>query len=77
MNDFGDIFPDVETARFVVRRYVYAVFDAYVWWLGKKDPMPWEEFEALSKTVALATADAILRSHEKSEQFRKAETPEA
>ena len=77
MNDFGDIFPDVETARFVVRRYVYAVFDAYVWWLGKKDPMPWEEFEALSKSVALATADAILRSYQKSEQFRKAEPPEA
>ena len=70
MTDFGEIFPDTETARFVIRRYVYMFFDAYIWWLGKKDPMPWEEFEALSKSVTKATADAILQSFQKSEHFR-------
>ena len=76
MNDFGDIFPDVETARFVIRRYVYAFFDGYIWWLEKKDPMPWEEFEALSKSFNRATADAILRSYEKSDRFHSPEPPE-
>ena len=71
MTDFGDIFPDTETARFVIQRYVYAFFDAYIWWLGKKDPMPWEDFEALSKSVAKATADGVLRSFKKSEEFRR------
>ena len=70
MTDFGDIFPDVETARFVIRRYVYMIFDGYIWWLKKSDPMPWEEFEALSTSVTKATAQAILRSFEKSEQYR-------
>ena len=70
MTDFGDIFPDAETARFVIRRYVYAFFDGYIWWLKKKDPMPWEEFEALSKSVTRATAQAILASFDKSEQYR-------
>ena len=70
MTDFGDIFPDTETARFVIRRYVYMFFDGYIWWLKKSDPMPWEEFEALSKSVTKATAQAILRSFEKSEQYR-------
>lgn len=69
MTDFGDIFPDTETARFVIQRYVYAFFDAYVWWLGKKEPMTWEEFESLSKSVAKATADGILRSFAKSNAF--------
>ena len=71
MTDFGDIFPDTETARFVIRRYVYAFFDAYIWWLGKKDPMSWEKFEALSKSIAMATADGILRSFKKSQAFQK------
>ena len=33
--------------------------------------MPWEEFEALSKSIAMATADGILRSFEKSKTFQK------
>ena len=70
MTDFGDIFPDTETARFVIRRYVYMFFDAYIWWLRKKDPMSWEEFEKLSKSITQATADAILRSFEKSKGYR-------
>ena len=70
MTDFGDIFPDTETARFVIRRYVYMFFDGYIWWLNRPDPMPWEAFEALSKSVARATADAILRSFEKSDRLR-------
>ena len=74
MTDFGDIFPDAETARFVIRRYVYAFFDGYIWWLKKKDPMPWEEFEALSKSVTRATAQAILASFDKSDAFRAEET---
>ena len=71
MTDFGDIFPDTKTARFVIRRYVYAFFDGYIWWLREKDPMPWEEFEALSKSIAMATADGILRSFKKSQAFQK------
>ena len=74
MTDFGDVFPDAETARFVIRRYVYAFFDGYIWWLKKKDPMPWEEFEALSKSVTRATAQAILASFDKSDAFRAEET---
>ena len=70
MTDFGDIFPDTETARFVIRRYAYMFFDAYIWWLRKKDPMSWEEFEKLSKSITQATADAILRSFEKSKGYR-------
>lgn len=70
MTDFGDIFPDEDTARFVIRRYVYMFFDGYIWWLKKKDPMPWEEFEALSKSVTRSTAQAILASFDKSEQYR-------
>lgn len=73
MNDFGDIFPDTETARFVIRRYVYMFFDGYIWWLKKKYPMPWEDFEALSKSVTRATADAIRRSFEKSEALRQSQ----
>ena len=71
MTDFGDIFPDVETARFVIQRYVYMFFDGYIWWLKKKDPMPWEDFEALSKSVTKATAQAILASFDKSDAYRQ------
>ena len=74
MTDFGDIFPDVETARFVIRRYVYMFFDGYVWWLKKKEPMSWEAFESLSKSVTKATAQAILASFDKSDAFRAEET---
>ena len=71
MTDFGDIFPDVETARFVIRRYVYMFFDGYIWWLKKKEPMSAEEFETLSKSITLATVDGIRRSFEKSEAYRR------
>ena len=76
MTDFGDIFPDEDTARFVIRRYVYMFFDGYIWWLKKKDPMPWEEFEALSKSVTKATAQAIAASFKKSEQYRAEQSAE-
>ena len=71
MTDFGDIFPDVETARFVIRRYVYMFFDGYIWWLKKKEPMSAEEFETLSKSITMATVDGIRRSFEKSEAYRR------
>ena len=71
MTDFGDIFPDVETARFVIRRYVYMFFDGYIWWLKQKDPMSAEEFEALSKSITKATIDGIRRSFEKAERNRQ------
>ena len=71
MTDFGDIFPDVETARFVIRRYVYMFFDGYIWWLKKKEPMSAEEFETLSKSITVATVDGIRRSFEKSEAYRR------
>lgn len=70
MTDFGDIFPNTETARFVIRRYVYMFFDGYNWWLKQKEPMSWEDFEALSKSITRATADGILRSFQKSEEFQ-------
>ena len=63
---------DPETARFVIRRYVYAFFDGYIWWLKKKEPMSAEEFETLSKGIAKATADAVLRSFAKSDDYRQA-----
>ena len=60
MTDFGDIFPDEETARFVIRRYVYAFFDGYIWWLKKKEPMSAEESPnrlcALRKMVLLISS---------------------
>ena len=68
MTDFGEIFPNEEIARFVVRRYVYMFFDGYIWWLRQKNPMSVEEFEALSKGIAKATIDGIRRSFEKSER---------
>ena len=71
MTDFGDIFPDVETARFVVRRYVYMFFDGYIWWLKQKEPMSAGEFETLSKGITRATIDGIRRSFEKSERYRQ------
>ena len=67
MNDFGDVFPSEEAARFFVRSYVYTFFDGYVWWFSQKDPMPAEEFEALSKTICRAAAEGVLRSFEKAE----------
>ena len=68
MNDFGDIFPNEEIARFVVRSYVYTFFDGYVWWFSSKEPMPWEEFEALSTSVCRAAAEGVLRSFKKKDQ---------
>lgn len=73
MNDFGDVFPNTETARFVVRRYVYAFFDGYLWWLGSKNPMPWEEFEKLSKTICRAAVEGVALSFRKEEMNRLAE----
>lgn len=74
MTDFGDIFPDTETARFVIRQYVYMFFDGYIWWLDRSDPMPREEFEALSKSITKQTAQAILDSFEKSDRYHDHET---
>ena len=67
MNDFGDIFPDQKTARFVVQHYVYTFFDGYLWWLGNKEPISWEEFETLSKSVCRSTVNGIMRSFQKAQ----------
>ena len=41
-------------------------------WLREKEPMSWEAFEELSTSITRNTAEAILRSFEKSKAFRAA-----
>ena len=53
--------------------YVYAFFDGYLWWLGSKNPMPWEEFETLSKSICRAAVEGVALSFRKEEANRLAE----
>ena len=65
MNDFGAVFSDQAIARFAVRRYVYAGFDGFVWWLSQEPCMPWQDYVKLSMDVIRTTADGIVRSFQK------------
>lgn len=59
MNDFGYVFPDEKTARFVIKRLTDASFDGFQWWLAQSDCMPPEQYAEFSRRIFTDVARGI------------------
>ena len=59
MRDFGYVFPDEATARFVIKRITDASFDGFQWWLGQEPCMPPEQYAAFSRRIFTDVARGI------------------
>ena len=59
MRDFGCVFPDEATARFVIKRITDASFDGFQWRLGQEPCVLPEEYAAFSRRIFTDVARGI------------------